>query len=69
MSVDPWDYSEDGTVIVAEYAVVQVGRVTLEYSEYIAHDLFQAQKEPFVSGLRGFHDKASELINLLESSS
>ena len=72
VSVDPWNYAEDGTVTVADYAivqvVVQVGKVTLEYSTYIAHDFSQIQKEVFVSGLGAFHDKARELVQHLELS-
>ena len=71
VSVDPWNYAEDGSVTVAEFAVVeivvQIGKVALEYSEYIAHDIFQVQKETFVSGLKSFHDKADEVVRHFES--
>ena len=71
VSVDPWNYAEDGSVTVAEFAVVeivvQIGKVALEYSEYIAHDIFQVQKETFVSGLESFHDKADEVVRHFES--
>ena len=55
VSVDPWRYSEDGAVSVADYAlieiVVQVEKVTIEYSQYVAHDFFDGERIEFVPGL------------------
>ena len=58
--------------MVADYAFVeigvQVGKVTNDYSQYVAHDFFDGERSEFVSGLESFRRKENEIVRRLESS-